>query len=211
MVVPHFTNMKLPSYFPVFCDGAKKFHERLRDISSQGLEMDVYEETASIALMIIGIAAFGFNFAKRENHSISQAYKRCIQPLDFFTVFVAEFVPWVRRLPVGRFYELQLAHRALHDTVTTIVRERRRQRDQRYNDMLDALLTTTDQGGHELSTEEIRDQILTFMVAGHEVRDVRTFDDNSGALVWWLDDILCFCLVYVPNVRKQGVSGSDPR
>ena len=59
---------------------------------------------------------------------------------------------------------------------------RRREQAERPNDVLSALLDAEDAGGERMSDQELRDQLLTMLVAGHET--------TATALCWAFERIL---------------------
>jgi cytochrome P450 len=83
-----------------------------------------------------------------------------------------------RWVPTPANRTLARARAALDDAVTRIVAERTRS-GQGAGDMLDLLIAARDDRGVGLTPQEIRDEIVTFIVAGHET--------VASALAWaWL-------------------------
>lgn len=83
--------------------------------------------------------------------------------------------PWI---PTPANRKLARARRELDTAVARMVSDRRRSPGSSA-DMLDLLITARDDQGNGLSSAEIRDEIVTFIVAGHET--------VASALAWaWL-------------------------
>jgi cytochrome P450 len=83
--------------------------------------------------------------------------------------------PWS---PWGRFLRKQ---RAVDDLLYAEIAERRAQPEgQRGDDILSLLLDARDEGGQPLTDGELRDELLTLLVAGHET----TATALSWALYW---------------------------
>lgn len=134
---------------------------------------DVVDVDASMmhaALEIVGHALFGTDLS-------ADADRLASSTLDALNVVVARArVPvtppgWV---PTGANRRLQRAVRGLDDAVEVMLAERGSVDQPR--DMLDLLITAQDVNGQRLTREEIRDQIVTFIVAGHET--------VASALTW---------------------------
>ncbi|MBH0208507.1 MAG: cytochrome P450, partial [Nitrospira sp.] len=66
----------------------------------------------------------------------------------------------------------------IENTLIQLIRDRRRSAEHR-DDVLSLLLAAKDDHGHPLSEKEIRDEVMTFLLAGHET--------TANALTWtWL-------------------------
>jgi cytochrome P450 len=92
-------------------------------------------------------------------------------------------------MPTPANRKLAHARRELDAAVSRMVSERRRATDPS-GDMLDLLITARDDRGVGLSPSEIRDEIVTFIVAGHET--------VASALAWaWL------LLAHHPDVQQK--------
>lgn len=73
----------------------------------------------------------------------------------------------------------------------TLVQERRRQSDlAERHDVLSMLLLTRDEAGNGLSDEDIFDELITAVVAGHET--------TATALAWVFERVLCH-----PEVERK--------
>lgn len=79
-------------------------------------------------------------------------------------------------LPTPMNRTLQRSVRELDDAVRRMMVERRRHPAAVPADMLDLLMASHDESGAGLSVREIRDQVVTFIVAGHET--------VASALTW---------------------------
>lgn len=75
--------------------------------------------------------------------------------------------PWVERLPLPDHRRLHEAIATLDDVLLGIVRERRA-RPRGGSDLLSMLLAAEDDAGRGLSDREMRDELMTLFLAGHE-------------------------------------------
>jgi cytochrome P450 len=70
-------------------------------------------------------------------------------------------------LPLPRHRRFHAALGAVHEVVDRIVAARH-QRQNESTDLLSLLLSARDEDGSELTDEELRNQVVTFLLAGHE-------------------------------------------
>jgi cytochrome P450 len=124
-----------------------------------------------VALEVVGHALFGTDLS-------TEAHRLTRSTLDALDVVVARArVPvtppdW---LPTPANRRLHAAVGSLDEAVGAIMAERRgRTPDE--PDMLDLLISSTDDTGAHLTTTEVRNQAVTFIVAGHETA--------ASALAW---------------------------
>lgn len=78
---------------------------------------------------------------------------------------VATFLPMWVPTPENRRYKRVLTE--FRSFIQQLIDERRGRADE-YNDLLSLLLTAEDDDGNSMSETEIRDQMVTFLFAGHE-------------------------------------------
>lgn len=129
-----------------------------------GAVVDVDTAMMTTALEVVGHALFGTDLS-------ADAERLAEATLTALEVVVARArVPitppaWV---PTPGNRRLQGAVRELDAAVVRMIRERRGGSVDTPQDMLDLLLAARDDTGAGLSATEVRDQIVTFIVAGHE-------------------------------------------
>jgi len=76
--------------------------------------------------------------------------------------------PVARRLPLPGMVDVRRAVKQLNDTVSGIINIRRAHCEQDSEDLLSMLIAARDEDGSAMSASEVRDQVLTFLLAGHE-------------------------------------------
>jgi len=141
------------------------------DVLPEAAVVDMDAAMMHVALEVVGHALFGMDLS-------ADAERLTRSTLDALEVVVARArVPvtppaW---LPTPANRRLSASVGQLDDAVRTIVAARRG-RPQVDPDMLDLLMSATDASGDRLSPREIRDQAVTFIVAGHETA--------ASALTW---------------------------
>ena len=137
-----------------------------------GAAVDVDAAMMRGGLEVVGHALFGTDLS-------ADAEQLTTATLDALEVVVARArVPitppdW---LPTPGNRKLHGAVRRLDAAVDAMIAQRQASPSDRPADMLDLLLHTTDETGAGLSAGEVRDQVVTFIVAGHET--------VASALTW---------------------------
>ena len=125
-----------------------------------GEEIDIREEMTRLTLEILVDAMFGrdIDIEKRGLYEAVEAFRKPMQPAyQPITFFAPDWAP----LPFLR--RANRAHDHLHTEIDDIITTRRRSDDDR-DDLVSMLLHADT----EMSTEQIRDEMMTFLFAGHE-------------------------------------------
>lgn len=145
-------------------------------LPSRGAIIDLDDVIMRATLEVVGASLFGTDLSGAA-HRLTEA---TLSALDVVIARARVPVAPPSWLPTPANRKLAAAVRTLDDAVIDMVAQRRAERDgSRPADMLDLLLAP-DSDGDRLSTAEIRDQVVTFIVAGHET--------VASALAWamWL-------------------------
>jgi cytochrome P450 len=143
--------------------------------------VDVRPAMQRISMRVILQAVFGL----REGPRLVELEQRLVelldttsQPLGTLPIFIGALQQDLGPLsPWGRFLRRRGAVDAL---VYAEIAERRAHPDQRGDDILSLLLDARDEEGQGLTDGELRDELLTLLVAGHET----TATALSWALYW---------------------------
>ena len=162
------------------------------DALPSGSVVDVDAAMMHAALEVVGHALFGTDLS-------ADAARLASATLAALDVVVARArVPitppaWV---PTPANRTLQRSVRELDGAVSRMLAERRRHPAEVPADMLDLLMAARDESGSGLTVPEIRDQVVTFIVAGHET--------VASALTWaWS------LLAQHPDVQRDLQDESD--
>jgi cytochrome P450 len=135
-----------------------------------------------ISMRVILRTVFGLRAGprmERIERSVVEMLNTSSQPLGTLLTFTPslqrDWGPWS---PWGRF----LRHRQTVDTLLfeEIAERRAQPDDQRGDDILSLLLDARDEAGQPLTDNELRDELITLLVAGHET----TATALSWALYW---------------------------
>jgi cytochrome P450 len=141
-----------------------------------GQVVDVDEAMMHVALEVVGASLFGSDLSA-DAERLAQA---TLDALDVVVKKARSPLPMPVRVPTPSNVVLRRAVRQLDDAVTAMLDERKaRPDDGRPRDMLDLLVAARDEEGGALSAQQVRDQVVTFIVAGHET--------VASALTWAWD------------------------
>ncbi|KMY19547.1 NADPH--cytochrome P450 reductase [Bacillus pumilus] len=191
---------------PAFSQQAMKgYHEMMLDIATQLVqkwqrtgrdeEIEVAEDMTKLTLDTIGLCGFDFRF--------NSFYKENQHPfIESMVNGLSEAMDQASRLPVAD--KLMIKRRKkfeenvdfMKQLVDDIIQERKKQ-DKTGDDLLSLMLHAKDpETGERLSDENIRYQIITFLIAGHET--------TSGLLSFAI-----YFLLKNPEKLKKAVQEAD--
>lgn len=141
-----------------------------------GMTVDVGQEMAHLTLSVIWRLLFGQDL-QSDGSLIRDAIlagQRLIK-LQYDSLLASLTPLWI---PLPRHRRFTRGFHVIEETIVRLIRDRRHNSDQR-DDILSLLLAAKDQNGHPLSEKEIRDELMTFLLAGHET--------TANALTWtWI-------------------------
>ncbi len=166
ILMPAFSQQSMTAYLPMMIDIADQLvlkWERLNDED----EVDVVHDMTGLALDTIGLCGFGYrfnSFYREEFHPFIDALTRTLE-----TCSQRRGVPFEKLAMRGRIKQLDDDVSLMSDLVDDIIRKRRRDPAGAGDDLLGRMLSGVDRrSGDTLSDENIRYQIITFLIAGHE-------------------------------------------
>lgn len=168
-IQPAFQHARIERYGEIMAARAAERLDRWRD----GEERDLHAEMSQITLEVVAEALFGVDIAP-ETRRIGEVLAHF---MERFEAMLRSPLPIPLRAPTPANRRLRRELRALDEVVFRIVRERRR-RAAGGATLLDDLLTLREDGDPVFDEREIRDELVTFLLAGHET--------TALALTWAL-------------------------
>jgi cytochrome P450 / NADPH-cytochrome P450 reductase len=196
ILMPAFALDEIESYHPTMLGVADELVAAWDAHASAGRPVDVAADMTSLTLDTIGRAGFGYGFDSFRRDS----------PHPFITAMVGSLThaqAKLRRPPgVDRLYRRADAQAAAHvetvnDVIDGVLRARRESGDTRTDDLLGRMLNSAHpESGERLDDRNIRHQVITFLIAGHET--------TSGALSFAL-----YGLVKNPAVLARATAEVD--
>jgi len=159
LVSPPLQRKKIARYADVMVEEAERMAEGWDD----GEVLDVHRDVTSLTLRIVVRALFGLE--------MQEAFETIAEAIDDVMEYIVEvrhspwrFVPDPIPSPKQRDYEA--AKQTLDDLIYGLIEERRGQEEG--DDLLYRLLKASDDDGHQMSDRQLRDEVLTLFMAGHE-------------------------------------------
>lgn len=136
--------------------------------AESGSTVDVSRDMTSLAFEIIGRAGFGYEFGSFRG--VDDPFVGAMERTLAYVNRSSNDIPLVRAI-FGRRAHAQYRRdvQYLRDVVDGVVAERAAEKERRQGDLLDLMLHETDpESGEQLTQENIRNQVLTFLIAGNE-------------------------------------------
>jgi cytochrome P450 len=199
LLMPPFHGDRLFSYGQII----QEITEQVMATWQAGQPFDVRESMQEITLRVILKAVFGLQEGDRLEKLKTALVKRFeMTAKGFGSTFI--FLPflqkdWGKWSPWGRIMAQQ---KYCDDLIYAEIRDRRANPDSDRIDILNLLLTATDDAGESLSDVELRDELMTLLFAGHET--------TATALSWALYLIHQHPDVYQQLMVELGNLGPNP-
>jgi cytochrome P450 / NADPH-cytochrome P450 reductase len=206
ILLPNFGDRAMQGYHPMMLDVAEQLMLKWERLNADD-EVDVVHDMTALTLDTIGICGFGYrfnSFYREDNHPFVNAM------VDALEISMSQRgLPFEEVFTRSRQQRLAADAHYLNHVVDQIVQDRKEQRaadggDAQKTDMLDYMLAGVDRkSGERLDDTNIRYQIITFLIAGHET--------TSGLL-----SFATYFLLSNPNVLARAteevdrVLGTDP-
>jgi cytochrome P450 len=166
---PAFHRQRIAAYAQTMAEYAARRREQWK----QGETRDIAQEMMSLTLAIVAKTLFDAD-VETEAPEIGRALG---EVLEMFSTFSSPLTEVLDRLPLPKNRRVQQAKMRLDETIYRIIEERRGDSRDR-GDLLSMLMlaqdTEEDSGG--MSDEQLRDEVMTLFLAGHET--------TANALTW---------------------------
>jgi cytochrome P450 len=195
---------------PFHGDRLRTYGQAIWDMTTQvtsqwqaGQPITVRASTQEISMRVILSAVFGLDGGERYDRLrklLTSLLETVSSPLSsmvlFFTSLQKDWGTWS---PWGRFLQMR---QQIDNLLMAEIQARRQEAEPNRNDILSLLLAARDEAGQPMTDEELRDELLTLLFAGHET--------TASALAWafyWIDRL--------PEVKEKLIEeidslGSDP-
>ena len=145
--------------------------------------IDVTDDTTRLTLDAIALCSFTHRFNSLYSEQMNPFVDAMVRALIESGTRSME-LPHQSQLRVEAFRQYEEDKRLMHEVADQLVQERRRHPlPEGQHDILETMMTATDaQTGERLSDENIRYQLVTFLIAGHET--------TSGMLTFTIYELL---------------------
>jgi cytochrome P450 len=183
---PAFHKQRLGSFAAVMAEAASDAVTRL---GAEGKSFDVVPELLRLTLRILGRCLFS-----RELTDAADTIEQALVVVLRHTIDrLGQLIPLPTAVPTPKHVRFRRALRALDRVVVSLIDERRRAgaSDGAPGDLLSMLLAARDEEtGEGLSDQQLRDEVMTLLLAGHET--------TAMTLAWAL-----YLLSLHPDVRRR--------
>ncbi len=177
LLMPSFHGERMKAYSELI----NSIAEQATDTWKPGQSITVRSVMQSISLQVIMRAVFGV--AEGERYNLLQL--RLSELTDIFNIPISAsllFITWLRQdwgplSPWGHFVRLR---QQIDELLLSEIRERRANPELLGEDILSLMLSARDEAGEPMGDEELRDELLTLLFAGHET----TATAMAWALYW---------------------------
>ncbi|RJQ79003.1 cytochrome P450 [Pseudonocardiaceae bacterium YIM PH 21723] len=165
LLLPSFAMSNMRMYHPTMLTVAQRMIRAWDAAAEAGRPVEVAEDATRMTLDTIGLAGFGYDFGSFDRE----------QPHPFVDAMVGALSHAQRRIIAPSTVDEEQFQRDLatqFEIVDQVIAERLNSGDTRTDDLLGLMLNAPQE--QRLSLENIRYQVITFLIAGHET--------TSGAL-----------------------------
>lgn len=183
---------------PFHGDRMKAYGEAIRQITQQvseewkiGKPFNIRSSMQEITMRVILRVVFGLDegerFQELRQHltSVLDVMGSPFMSASFFFPFIQkDYGAWS---PWGRVVR---SMQRIDELIYALIEERRTESDQNREDILSLMMSARYDDGKPMSNQELRDELMTLLVAGHET--------SASALTWafyWID--------FLPEVREK--------
>jgi cytochrome P450 len=199
LIQPVLGRRQIDRLIPPMVDATREYLDRFRPpVAPQTLLLG--EEMTEVTLDVVGRALFGSGLAihlDRLRPAVSRGMSIALTSARLqMIVGVGRPVidlagRFFRRVPLPwPLHRIRPVMRTFDEVVTQMIEQREREGLGRHDDLLDLLLTVTDEDGRPMDRTLVRDELVTMMLAGHET--------TANALSW-----LWFCLSQHPEAYER--------
>ncbi|CAG8618806.1 394_t:CDS:2 [Acaulospora morrowiae] len=182
MMNPIFSYSNVKEMIPSF---AKVAHT-LKDIWIEKLNnrediIDIVPYLSQATLDVIGIVGFNYQFnSLTTTNELATAYEMVFHPKNRENLIIrilSNNFPMFEKLPIKSNIQKKEALKIIHNVSENLVRERleeAKRGELQGTDLLTMLVKINEQAEEKMSFDELKNQIMTFLAAGHETTSVAT-------------------------------------
>ncbi len=199
LLLPPFHGERMQSYAQLICDLTNDVISQLKP----NQPFIARQVTQKISLQVILEAVYGLQDSDR-----SQELKERITKLAniFESTFTSAllFFPWLQKdlgawSPWGNFLRQQ---KAIDEAIYQELATRRTENNSNRQDILSLMISARDEAGEALKDSELRDELMTLMLAGHET--------TATAIAWALYWVHRYPAIKAKLSTEIASLGADP-
>lgn len=199
LIQPVLGRRQIDGLVPPMVEATRSYLDRFRPPAPPQTVL-LGEEMTEVTLDVVGRALFGNDLARHlerlrpavsRGMSIALVAARLQMVLGITRRMIDVGGRLVRRMPLPwPLHRIRGVMTTFDDVVTEMIEQRELEGVGRHHDLLDLLLTVTDDDGRPMDRALVRDELVTMMLAGHET--------TANALAW-----LWYCLSQHPAAYER--------
>ncbi|MDX1960804.1 MAG: cytochrome P450 [Leptospiraceae bacterium] len=167
---PAFKKSMVEGFTKIFAEEAEVLEKEWQTFRAKPI--DISKSMMKVTFNIVGRTLFGTRL-EEESKIVDENLSLALELIMDRIQSIFRFPLWV---PTPKNLKLKKALNAMDKVVFKIINTRKESQE-RVNDLLDTLLYSRDEEtGEGLSIQQIRDEVITFLLAGHET--------TANALTW---------------------------
>ncbi len=183
---PAFHRQRIDGFTTIITNAATQMLDEWEEPARRGAPIDLMEHMSRVTLRIVGQALFGIDLIG-EAAPVGRAM---LAALQFISDEVFHLFSIPLQVPTPRNQRFKRARAELDRVVLGIIEQRRRPGPD-IDDLLGMMMQASDaETGERMSDRQLRDEVMTFILAGHETTAV--------TLAW-----ACLLLSQNPDVATQ--------
>ena len=159
MAQPAFHRQRMAHY----AQSMVQYAAQLGDSWLNGTTLDISQEMMRLTLLIVAKTLFDAELSTQANE-LGQAMGKFVEAFKMLTLPFSEIL---EKLPLPSMRATNKARELLNRTIYGIIEQRRAQLSD-HGDLLSMLLMAIDEEGQGLSDVQVRDEVITLFLAGHE-------------------------------------------
>jgi len=159
LIQPAFSRDRIADYARCMTDSA----EQMLASWKAGTVVDIHQEMMSLTLRVVVRALFGLE--TMETGKISRSLNTIMLNSIGGRLLLP---PFVRYLPLSGMRDVRRAVGDMNAAVYEIIRQRRSGDKQASGDLISLLMNARDEDGSKMTDQQLRDEVTTFLLAGHE-------------------------------------------
>ncbi|MFV8829967.1 cytochrome P450 [Alkalihalobacterium sp. APHAB7] len=167
ILMPSFSQQAMKGYHPMMVDIASQLVQKWARLNPNET-IDVPDDMTRLTLDTIGLCGFNYrfnSFYKETSHPFILSMVRSLEE----AMYRGTRLPIQNKLAIKKKRQFERDLEKMFSLVDQIIAERKENGDDGKTDLLARMLNTKDpQTGERLDDENIRYQIITFLIAGHE-------------------------------------------
>ncbi|MEV6118436.1 cytochrome P450 [Streptomyces sp. NPDC052109] len=194
ILMPAFSQRAMKGYFGQMLEIAQNLVGKWE--RRQGRPVNITDDYTRLTLDTIALSGFGYRFDSFTKEQLHPFLNALLESL-IESMRRSQELPMMTRMRKADDKKYRGNIQLMRDLVDSVIKERRQGKSSGEDDLLGLMLQATDpETGRPLDDENVRDQVVTFLIAGHET--------TSGLL-----SFATYSLMRNPHVLAQAYAEVD--